>query len=99
MRIMKQVLVVLSLVLSTGLVSNVTFADDGEYTRATSMEVILFTPELRAAMAKHVPDLMNNPEIDQASVISLGELAGYVPDQLTDEVLDAILADLNKIKK
>ena len=74
-------------------------AEDEKYTRATSMEVILFTPELRSAMAKHVPDLMSNPEIDQASVISLGELAGYVPDQLTDEVINAILEDLNKVEK
>lgn len=75
------------------------FAEDVKYTKDTSMEVILFTPELREVMAKHVPDLMGNPEIDQASVISLGELATYVPDQLTEKVITAILDDLNKVKK
>lgn len=74
------------------------FSADEKYTAETSMEVILFNPELRKAMAKHVPDLMGNPEIDQASVISLGELAGYVPDQLNDEVIKAILEDLNKVE-
>ncbi len=74
-------------------------ADEPKFSSQTSMETILFTPELRKVMAKHVPDLMSNPEIDQASVISLGELASYVPDQLTDEVIKAIVDDLNGMAK
>ena len=74
-------------------------AEEEKITEATSMELILFNPELREVMAKHVPDLMSNPEIDQASVISLGELAGYVPDQLTGEVMKAVLEDLNKVAR
>lgn len=99
MKIMKRLLGIGMLVSVMSVVSAPTFAEEAEITRDTMMEVILFNKDLRAAMAKHVPDLMNNPDIDQASVISLGELAGYVPDQLTDKVIDAILADLNKVGK
>jgi len=63
------------------------------------MAVILDDPDLRAAMAKHAPDLMGNPEIEQARVISLAELASYVPDQLTAEVVAAIVEELNKTKQ
>ena len=73
-------------------------AEDGQKFEAhTSMAEILDNPEARAVMAKYVPDLMGNPQIDQARVISLSELATYVPDQLTDEVINSILADLNKL--
>ena len=99
MRVIEKVKVVLSVIgLSAALLCGTVNAEDSKYTRDTMMEVILFTPALREAMAKHVPDLMANPQIDQASVISLGDLAGYVPDQLTDDVINAILADLNKVE-
>lgn len=75
------------------------FAEDDKYTRNVSMATILDNEELRAAMAEHVPNLMNDPQIEQARVISLNELAGYVPDQLTDEVIKKILEDMNAAKK
>ena len=96
----KQIISVVCLFLAIASTSTFVFAaDEPKFSADTSMETILFTPELRQIMAKHVPDLMSNPEIDQASVISLGELAGYVPDQLTDQVVKAIVADLNKLAK
>lgn len=79
--------------------ANTFAAEDGKYNKDMSMATILDSDELRAVMAKYVPDMMSNPEIDQARVISLGELAGYVPDQLTDKVIDSIIAEFNKLKK
>ncbi len=94
-----QTLSIIFVLLLTAVGANTYAAEEAKYSKDVSMATILDNDELRAVMAKYVPDMMSNPEIDQARVISLSELAGYVPDQLTDKILDAIVADLNKLGK
>lgn len=94
-----QTLSVIFVLILASMSANIFAAEDTTYSKDMSMATILDSDELRAVMAKYVPDMMSNPEIDQARVISLSELAGYVPDQLTDEILDTIIAEFNKLKK
>lgn len=67
------------------------------FTAQTSMSVILDNPAATAVMAKYIPDVMSDPQIQGARAISLGELASYIPDQLTAEVIGKILVELNAL--
>lgn len=72
-------------------------ADSPRFSAQTSMALILDNPDARAIMAKYLPAIMADPQIDGARVISLGELATYIPADLTPEVMTKLLADLNNL--
>lgn len=72
-------------------------ADAAKFSAQSSMALILDNPAARAVMAKYIPDVMSDPQIEGSRVISIGELAGYIPDQLTAEVMVKLLADLNSL--
>jgi alpha-L-rhamnosidase len=69
----------------------------GKLSTNTTLGRLLEDERARAILEKHLSELMNRPQRRQAMGLSLRQIATYVPDMLTDEVLDAIdeeLADL-----
>lgn len=72
-------------------------ADGPRFTAQSSMALILDNPAAREVMAKYIPEVMADPQIEGARVISIEELATYIPDQLTKEVIEKLLADLNSL--
>lgn len=74
-------------------------AEEPRFTAQTSMALILDNPPARAVMAKYIPAVMSDPQIDGARVISIGELATYIPSDLTPEVMTKLLAELNTLEE
>jgi len=58
---------------------------------------LLANPASRAVIEKHLPGAANHPMLDQALHMSLGEAATYPEAGLSNEKLQALLADLTKI--
>lgn len=63
-------------------------------TSTTTMGVLLANPATKAILLKYIPNIVNNPQIDQASSMTLKAIQPYAADQLTDTVLAQIDADL-----
>lgn len=74
-------------------------ADEPRFTAQTSMAVILDNPAAKAVMTKYIPAVMADPQIEGARVISIGELATYIPSDLTPEVMAKLLAELNTLEE
>jgi hypothetical protein len=73
-------------------------ANGGHYsTQSTQIGTLLGDPAAKAVLAKHIPDIVNNPGIDQAAGMTLKDVQQYSPDQLTDKILSEIDADLSKL--
>jgi len=58
---------------------------------------MLDDPAARAVLAKHLPDMVKNPQIDMARGQTLVGIQAYFPALLTDAKLKAIDADLATI--
>lgn len=68
------------------------------YTTAdTPLGDLLDDPDAKAILAKYLPDLVSNPSIEMARGMTLKSLQNYAGDQVTDEKLSAIDADLAKL--
>ncbi|MGR4863234.1 hypothetical protein [Caulobacter sp. LARHSG274] len=65
-------------------------------TENTEIGALLDDPAAKAVLAKHIPNVVANPGIDQARSMTLKQVQQYSPD-LTDEVLAKIDADLAKL--
>ncbi len=48
----------------------------------------------KAILDKHLPGLTTNPQIEMARSMTLKQIQGFAPDQLTDEALAKVQADL-----
>jgi alpha-L-rhamnosidase len=75
-----------------------------EYTRylnvlstRTKLSKLLADPGAKEVLSRHVPDLLVAPQLRMAMHITLREVAGYVPDMLNDQVLDAIDEELARL--
>ena len=66
-------------------------------TSATDIGTLLDNPDAKAVLAKHLPGFANNPQIEMARAMTLKQIQGFAGDQITDEVLAKIDADLAKI--
>jgi hypothetical protein len=64
----------------------------------TPLGAILDAPTAKAAFTKVLPDLAANPDLDQGRSMTLTEISGYVPDQVTPEKLKQLQAEFDKIK-
>ncbi|UCC62467.1 MAG: alpha-L-fucosidase [Anaerolineae bacterium] len=51
----------------------------------------------RAVLEKNVPGMLDSPQLEMAMAFSLPEIAGFVPQVLTPEVLAAIAEDLEEL--
>ncbi len=58
---------------------------------------LLDNPAAKAVLMKHLPSLADNPQIDMARTFSLRAVQQFAPDQLTDEVLAKVEADLKAL--
>ncbi len=65
-------------------------------TEDTPIGTLLDDPAAKAVLAKHIPDVVSNPGIDQARGMTLKQVQQYSPD-ITDKVLTEIDADLAKL--
>lgn len=65
-------------------------------TESTEIGALLDDPAAKAVLAKHIPDVVSNPGIDQARSMTLKQVQQYSPD-LSDKVLAEIDADLAKL--
>jgi hypothetical protein len=70
------------------LVYSVTTATVGDY---------LDHPALKVIFVKYLPDLANNPRIEEGRALTLPDLVQYVPDQVTPDKLAAIDAELKAL--
>lgn len=72
----------------------------GRYTVAdTDIGTLVDDPESKAIIDKHIPGFSDNPQLQMARGFTLKALQGFVPDQMTDELLAKIEADLAKLPK
>jgi hypothetical protein len=66
-------------------------------TSATNVGTLLGDPAAKAVLAKHIPNIVNSPNIEQGSAMTLKDMQQYSPDQLSDKILADIDADLAKL--
>lgn len=51
----------------------------------------------KAVLDKHMPGFSTNPQIEMARSMTLKQIQGFAPDQIKDEALAKIDADLAKL--
>ena len=72
-------------------------APSGSLSLESKLKDLLADEGARAVLLKHLSDLADSPQLEMAMGLDLTQLAGFVPDKLTPEVLAAIGADLEKL--
>lgn len=65
----------------------------------TEIGTLLDDPAAKAIVEKHIPGMTTNEQIDMARSMTLKAIQTYSPDEVTDERLAAIDADLAKLPK
>lgn len=79
-------------------VATATDASAAPYSVAkTDLGTLLDNPAAKAVLAKHVPELVQNDQIDMARGMTLADVKQYAPDMLTEKALADIDADLAKL--
>ena len=63
----------------------------------TTIGDLLDHPALKAIFVKYLPDIANNPQIDQGRALTLPDIVQYVPDQVTPDKLAAIDMELKAL--
>ena len=63
----------------------------------TDIGTLIDNPDTKAVLDKHMPGFSDNPQIAMARAMTLKQIQGFASDQITDEKLAAIDADLAKI--
>lgn len=66
-------------------------------TAATDIGTLIDNTETKAILDKHMPGFADNPQIAMARAMTLKQIQGFAADQITDEKLSAIDADLAKL--
>lgn len=75
------------------------FADEPKFnTTTTLLSDIWANPEAKAAFVKVLPGVAANPQLNMGMGMTLPEIAGYVPDEMTPEKLKELQAEFDKIK-
>lgn len=67
-------------------------------TENTDIGTLLDNPAAKAVLDKHMPGFADNPQIAMARSMTLKQIQGFAPDQIKDEVLVKIDADLKAVK-
>jgi para-nitrobenzyl esterase len=69
-----------------------------QYSTSTStISDLMANPDTKAVLEKHIPQLISNPQFEQAGGFTLKDLQGFSPESFPDELLAAIDADLAAI--
>jgi hypothetical protein len=63
----------------------------------TDIGTLLDDPAAKIVLTKHIPDMVNSAQIDQARSMTLKQIQQYAPDMLSDKVLADIDAELAKV--
>ena len=63
----------------------------------TDLGTLLDNPATKAIVEKHIPGMTTNDQVDMARGMSLKAIQQYAPDEVTDQRLAAINADLAKL--
>lgn len=66
-------------------------------TATTDIGTLLDNPATKAVLDKNMPGFSANPQIDMARSMTLKQIQQFAGDQMTDEVLAKVDADLAKI--
>lgn len=66
-------------------------------TAETDIGTLLDNPATKAVLDKHMPGFSANPQIDMARSMTLKQVQQFAGDQMTDDVLAKVDADLAKI--
>lgn len=77
------------------------FADEGDAkfsVAATTIGQIMENEEAKAAFEKVMPEIATNPDLAQGYDFTLVDIQSYAPDQITDEKLKELDAELAKIE-
>ncbi|MDZ4759671.1 MAG: hypothetical protein SGJ21_01185 [Alphaproteobacteria bacterium] len=91
--------ILLAAAVAAATLSPAAFAEDAKFnTKTTLLSAIWENPEAKAAFTKAFPEVAVNPQLEQGMGLSLTEIAGYVPDQMTPEKLAELEVELAKIK-
>lgn len=64
--------------------------------KTTTIGVLLDNPATKAVLLKYIPEVVNNPQIDQGRDFTLEGIVQYAPE-LTPEMLAKIDADLAQV--
>jgi hypothetical protein len=84
-------------VATIALCASAAMADGSKYTVESTLGDLLDNPQAHAILAKYLPDLLSNPQLDQGRSLTLHSLQQYMPT-LTDDMLKQIGDDLSKVK-
>jgi para-nitrobenzyl esterase len=83
---------------ATVALSPAAFAQEAKYSTAKqTIGELVKNEKTKAVLVKHIPDLVANPQLEQGYEMKFADIVQYVPDQLTEEKLKAIDADLAKV--
>ena len=99
---MKKILVAVALVSATAAFAQDPHAGHADHqatkpafsTSESTIGSLLDNPKTKAVLDKIVPALATNPQIDMARGFTLKQVQQFAPDQLTDELLAKIDAEL-----
>ncbi len=69
----------------------------GYSTAETSIGTLLDDPAAKAVLDKVMPSFSTNPQIEMARGMTLKQVQQFAPDQMTDEVLAKVDAELTKV--
>ena len=67
-------------------------------TAGTTIGELIDNPATKAVLKKHLAALVGNPQIEMARGMTLKQVQGFAGDQLSDEVLAKVDADLAAIQ-
>lgn len=66
-------------------------------TEASDIGTLLDNAATKAVLIKYLPGFVSNPQIEMARAMTLKQIQSYAADQITDDTLAKIDADLAKI--
>lgn len=64
----------------------------------TDLGTMLDDPASKAILLKHIPEIVNSPQIEMGRGMTLAQLQQFAGDQLTDEKLATIQTELDAVK-
>ncbi len=66
-------------------------------TSETDIGTLLDNPATKAVLQKYIPAMISNPQFDMARSMTLKQIQGFAPDQMSDDLLAKIDADLKTV--
>jgi len=86
-------------VIATATLSAPVLAADAKVmsTAETTIGDLLANPDAKAIVDKYMPGFSANPQVEMAKSMTFKQIQQFAPDQIKDELLAKIDADLTKI--